>query len=270
MTTSGLLSAGQLVPVDSLTVIPPASHGGPAWSALDPGDYRARKTTWIRQVIIHATKGLHPQRVIPGAGHAGRAATVADFWRGDRAHSAAHLVVDLDGTVACLADLARVEAFHAEASNPWSIGIEMYQLGDGGLYEATLDATVRLVQALCRHMGIPEQIPIGPYAGTPLLRMRDGGSDLCGVFGHRDNTIRRGRGDPGDAIMERLAGRGFEALDFDRRQDLALGKGRQIRLNELDAKAGLTWRPLAIDGVCGGASIAAMRRHGFERWRDVI
>jgi hypothetical protein len=26
---------------------------------------------------------------------------------------------------------------------------------------------------------------------------------------------------------------------------------------------------LVVDGVCGPASLAAMRRHGFARWRDV-
>lgn len=271
MTASGLLISGELVPVPGLTIVPPASHGGPAWAALAPGDYRTRKTKWVRQILLHTTKGIADQRILPGAGEPGRARVVADFWRGDPAHSAAHLVVDLDGTVVCLADLARVEAYHAEASNPWSIGIEMYQLADGSIHAATLDATARLAVALCRLIGIPEMIPVGPYAGAPLRRLLpDGGPSVCGILGHRDNTPKRGRGDPGDAIMELLADRGCESVDFDRYQDLELGRARQRRLNELDAKAGLTWRPLALDGICGGASIAAMRRHGFARWRDVV
>jgi hypothetical protein len=42
---------------------------------------------------------------------------------------------------------------------------------------------------------------------------------------------------------------------------------RPQRLNELDA--GRASPPIAVDGVCGPASIAAMARHGFQRWRDV-
>lgn len=39
MTPPGLLIAGRLVPVPGVTVIPPATHDGPAWSRLDPDDY---------------------------------------------------------------------------------------------------------------------------------------------------------------------------------------------------------------------------------------
>jgi hypothetical protein len=52
-------------------------------------------------------------------------------------------------------------------------------------------------------------------------------------------------------------------------EDLELGRARQAALDAADARAGLTWRPLVADGVCGPASIAAMRRHGYSRWRDV-
>lgn len=275
---TGLLWAGQIVPIPGLTIAPPASHGGPAWAALDHGDYRQRPTPWVRQLILHSTKGIHPQPIRAGAGPGGTDKVVADFWRRDEAHSAAQLVVDTDGSVACLCDLARVAAWHAEGSSPWSIGIEMYQLADGGLYEATLDATARLVVALCELAGIPQQMPRGPYRGAPLRRMEVGagearrnlgGPDLVGVFGHRDNTGRRGRGDPGDAIWQRLAALGFEGLDYDGLEDLLVGKRRQATLNAADARAGHTYRPLTVDGVCGPASIAAMRRHGYTRWRDV-
>lgn len=269
--TGGLLIGGDLVPVPGLSVIPPAGYGGPGWATLGPDDYTARHTGWIRQVIVHTTKGAWPQRVVPGAGLGDRAKVVADFWRGDPAHSAAHLVVDLDGTVVCLADLARVEAYHAERSNPWSVGIEMYQLSDGGLYEATLDATARLVVALCDHFGIPEQMPRGPYRNAPLRRMemgsgstrsQSGGPNCVGVFGHRDNTERRGRGDPGDEIFTRLSALGFEGWDYDAGEDLAAGRRRQRVLNERG-------ETLDVDGVCGPGTMAAVKRQGFAHWRDV-
>jgi len=89
------------------------------------------------------------------------------------------------------------------------------------------------------------------------------------VIGHRNQTARRGVGDPGDAIWQRIAALGFEGVDYDAGEDIEVGKRRQLALNALDVKAGLTWRPLAIDGVCGGQSLAAMTRHGIRRWRDV-
>lgn len=268
---TGLLINGALVDTPRLRVTPPATHGGPRWAALDPGDCRARPTSWVRQVIVHSTKGLWPQPVRPGAGQAGRAERVAAIWREDPVHSAAQLVVDADGTVACLCDLARVESYHAEASNPWSVGIEMYQETDGGLYDATLEATATLIQILCDAFGIPEQMPRRPYRGVPLDRMeigsggnrhQFGGATVIGVLGHRDNTSARGRGDPGDEIWTRLAARGFEELDFASGEDLAVGRKRQ---SVLVARG----EHLVVDGLVGPKSIAAARRQGFGRWREV-
>jgi hypothetical protein len=214
---------------------------------------------------------------LPGAGPGGADRVVADFWRGDPQHSAAHIVVDTDGSVVCLADLARSMAYHAEGSNPWSVGIEMYQVAGGGVYQATYTATVRLVIALCDIFGIPEQMP-GPYHGEPIPRMETGagvmrrnigGPDCVGVFGHRSNTGNRGRGDPGDEIFAQLAAAGFETVDYDGKQDLLVGSRRQAKLNVMDAQQGNTFAPLVVDGLVGPRSIATARRLGFARWRDI-
>ncbi len=267
---SGLLIDGRLVPIPGLRIIPPASHGGPSWASLDPGDYRQRTARWIRQIVPHSTKGRWPQPILPGAGPGGRGRVVADFWRGDPAHSAAQLVVDTDGTVVCLCDLARAASYHAEASNPWSVGIEMYQLGGGEIYQATIDATVRLVLGLCETLAIPAQLPRGPYRGAPLRRMETGngpgrrntgGPDVVGIISHRWNTSERGRGDPGDALELALLAAGAEPLDYDRGEDIERGKRRQAALNARGER-------LVVDGLVGPASIAAARRHGFARWRD--
>lgn len=276
MTTTGLLLDGQLVTTPGVTVVPPASHGGPTWCRLDPGDFMARREP-VSLIVLHSTGGDWPQPVLPGAGPPGHARAILEMWAGDPQHSAAHLVVDYDGTVYCAADLVRVAAYHAGAVNGRSVGIEMCTTHDHWIYGATLDATAALV-ALLTHSGapgagiraIPAQMPRGPYRGDPLCRLaeRDDAS-LVGVIGHRDQTPDRGRGDPGDAIWARLAALGLEGVDYDGGEDLALGKRRQIALNAADARAGNTYRPLVVDGVCGPASLAAMRRLGFPRWRDV-
>ncbi len=173
--------------------------------------------------------------------------------------------------MACLCDLATCAAYHAEASNDYSVGIEMSTLLDGGIYQATLDATAVLVPALCDALGIPFQIHAAPYHNEPLLRMeltenghreQLGGATCVGVFGHRDNTSERGRGDPGDVIYAALIAAGAEPLNYAAGQDLEVGKGRQRHLNELGEQ-------LAVDGLVGPASLAAAARRGFARWRSV-
>lgn len=274
-----LLIENKLVPVAGLNILPPAEVGGPHWARLDPGDYAPRRTPWVRQIIVHTTGGLWPQPVLPGAGKLGHAREIADMWRGadrgggERVHSAAQLIVDFDGTVVCLCDLFRCAAYHAEASNAFSIGIEMCTRPDGSIYEATLKAAAKLIDALCWPLfPIPRQMVRGPYRGRPLSRMEDsinvnarrqfGGPDCVGVFGHRDNTSERGRGDPGDAIFAELAALGFEAWDFEAREDILVAKERQAVLNARGAR-------LLVDGQVGARSLLAAENQGYARWRDV-
>lgn len=257
--SGGLLVGGLIVPVPGLDVVNPVN--GPDWCKLGPADYRQRKTSWVRQIILHTTKGIWPQHVKPGAGPHGREKVVADFWRGDPQHSGAQLVVGSDGKVACLCDLAKVAAYHATVSNDWSIGIEMYQESDGSVYEACLHATTTLVLALCDQFSIPLQVP-GPYTGQPIARMLDGGPDCVGVFGHRDNTTRRGHGDPGDAIFTDLMFAGAERLDFDKRQDLSVWMRRQMFLNRHGAR-------LSIDGIAGPSTIRAAKDQGYATGRAI-
>ena len=259
-TRGGLLIAGVVIAVDGLEIDNPATA---SWCKLHPDDYRRRKSTWIRQVIVHTTKGRWPQHVKPGAGPGGRDKSVAEYWYRDpdgRKQSAAHLVVDNDGTVACLADVASTCAYHATVSNDWSVGIEIYQEADGGIYEAAIASTVRLVDALCEHLSIPFQIPHA-YRG-PLYRMLPGGKDCAGVFGHRDNTHDRGRGDPGDVIFAELELAGAERVDFERGEDLEVWSRRQRKLNAMG-------ETLTVDGLAGPGTMRAMRRHGLASGREL-
>lgn len=103
--------------------------------------------------------------------------------------------------VACLGDLVRDEAFHATVSNPYSVGIELYQEADGGIWEASYVALIRIAEVLCDALGIPFQVVADPYTGHPLARFLDGGPAYRGILSHRDNTEQRGRGDPGDEAI---------------------------------------------------------------------
>lgn len=296
---TGLLVDGRRVAIDGLTILGP---GDAPWIRLEARDYRARQPgIQIRQLMLHSTWGGWPHVVVNGTGPRGGAKNTAMYWHsskdGKEQSGAAALVVDEDRSIVCLCDIVRDAPHHATTSNPWSVGIEMYQRPNGRIYSGVLDATTMLCVALATGkgaryvdtgepwcgLGIPLQIPGHVYRNAPIERMRAaGGPDMVGVFGHRDVAWRfpwqltegqrqrfpngyadRGRGDPGDEIGRRLELAGAERFDFDKREDIAYWKQRQARLNELG-------ETLAVDGIAGRKTITAMRRHGFASGRELV
>lgn len=277
MTEGGLLIGGVVVPVDGVKIHNPRDT---KWARLNPRDYRMRRTTWVRAVVEHTTKGIWPQQVIPGAGPPGKAELVAKFWDKDPTQSAAQIIVDNDGSAACLADLATVCAYHAGTSNDWTVGIETYQMADGSIYAAAVASMVRITLAVCQAFSIPLQMH-GPYHGTIVSRLKDGGADCVGIYGHRDQAWKfpwqltpekrakhpngyadRGRGDPGDHVMTALERSGVEPFDYEAREDLTAWKRRQAYLNKLGEL-------LPMDGIAGPATMKAMWRRGFVTGRQL-
>jgi peptidoglycan hydrolase-like protein with peptidoglycan-binding domain len=193
----------------------------------------------------------------------GEAATGAEdtveTWAKDPAYSAAQLVSGHDGELVQIADLLFVETFHATTSNAYSVGIETKELAGGGFYEAAAHTTIAATIAGCDALGIQKQMPrLGWYRGQPIRRMINGGHDCVGVFGHRDNTDRRGRWDPGDYLFQLLAAHGFEQFDYDAGEDIATWKARQLALNQQ-----LGTR-LVVDGIPGAATRAALLAAGYK------
>ncbi|WP_394825044.1 peptidoglycan recognition family protein [Pendulispora albinea] len=195
-------------------------HDDPALR-LKIGEDGARRPpgTWIRALVLHTTRGIpggtdrRQQKILPGLGPArGTARSVNSWWSTNGKSAGAHLVVDFDGAVACLADLVTEQAYHATSVNPHTIGIEIAQGSDAELYEGQLNAVVRLVDWLTERFSIPRQIP-DRYRG-PLPVLQHGGRDVVGVYGHRDQSAARGAGDPGDAVFEHLAAAGYERVDW--------------------------------------------------------
>lgn len=279
---SGLLIAGHVVEVPGCTVYNPLDT---PWCKLSPRDYRTRRTKWIRQLIAHTTLGKWPQKILmspaPDTDGAGARAT-ADWWRKSDTQSSAPIVIDFDGDVACLADVVTACCYHAGTSNEHSIGIEMKQRADGGIYDATLRSFVAVCKVLCEHVGIPFQVAADKYTpGQIIGRMRDGGADCVGIFGHRDQAWKfphqlsaeerkrfpngradRGRGDPGDEPPKRLALAGAELFNYGAAQDLSTWKARQRKLNAMGER-------LAVDGICGPGTMGALRRRGFASGREL-
>jgi hypothetical protein len=225
-------------------------------------DCRARFTRWVRGIVLHTTRGipggsdLRPQVIKSGLGPDAKGDFgTARFWATCSEHAGAHLVVDFDGSIVCLADLLTETAFHAGEVNEVTIGIEIFQGGDGELYEGQLDTVVRLVDFLTRRFKIQRQFH-GPYKRAPVPRMAMGGQDVVGIYGHRDVTTNRGEGDPGDAIFETLGAAGYESFDYAIDWDKTIWRQRQEQLNT-DFGLGLP-----VDGIAGQGTVAGLIASG--------
>lgn len=262
----GLVIRGQEVPVPGVL----NWHDRPAWrlriGVNHPDGYHCGERR-VLGVVLHTSKGipggkdLRPQQVKPGAGPAGGADACARWWSLSDAPAGAHLVTDRDGVTACMADLVWEVAYHAGSpNNSLTVGWEVYQDQDAGIWQASLDAVAALAPVLHDLLGLPHQVH-WPYLGGPVPRLdKPGGRDYRGAYGHRDCDRHRGLGDPGDLVIRTLVDRaGFEAFDTSQDEDLATWRERQRRLNA----AG--WDPpLTIDGIPGPKTLAAWRMIGAQ------
>ena len=269
----GLLIAGKLVAVPGVDVIAPGEH---PLATLSPRDGRPR-SRHPSMLTVHSTGGKWPQPILYTPAPGRRMFETSKFWANDPQHSAAHIVVE--GRRALnIADVVRMECYHATSVNAYSVGIEMVTNADGSIHDDTLASTVAIVLVLCDELGIPLQLSSRPWmANTIITRLKyEVDAESCvGVFGHRENAWKfpgqlsaekrglypkgyadRGRGDPGDEIGVRLRAAGAMAFDFDRREDLAYWRKVQAALNAAGER-------LAVDGICGQRTVAALRRRGL-------
>ena len=123
---------------------------------------------------------------------------------------------------------------------------------DAEMYDGQLDVVVQLCDWLTRRFGIQRQIPHRYVGPSRRLMIPEQLLGVVGVLGHRDLTNRRGPGDPGNAIMNKLGKAGYEPLDFDQRADLDTWRRRQRGL-------GIT---KGVDGVPGPITVRFLRAKG--------
>lgn len=174
---------------------------------------RRRSGEQVVAVVLHTTRGIPggsnrtAQRVAerPARPQELGARLTVQHWReGDR-FAGAHVVLDADGAAYCCCDLVTEAAYHAGPANGASVGVEVVQQRDASIHRAQLDALPLLVGALCGLLGVPRRVRLPyrpPHGQQPL--------DEPGVWGHRDLTDNRGRGDPGDLLLQALADAGWE------------------------------------------------------------
>lgn len=210
MEATGLIVDGVAAIVPGLVVV--NFLDDPSLRLKMGNDGRARRPgKHVRRVVLHTTRGVpggrdqRPQVIHPGLGPPGHAAEDnAHFWARDPHCAGAHLVVDYDGSVVQTADVAREVSYHAGNVNGDTIGIEIVQGSDAGLYEGQLACVVALVEHLCKRFGLERTVQ-WPYRGAGL--------PVAAVLGHRDVSDDRGKGDPGDRVYELLLAAGFSAID---------------------------------------------------------
>jgi hypothetical protein len=249
-TGTGLIIGGKHVPVAGLDI---ENFVDRPVLRLRGEDVRPRHNSWVRQVILHTTKGIpggddnRPQDIRPGFGPRVLAGDrCIDNWSSSSRVGGAHLVVGFDGSITCLADLLTDAAQHASQANQSSIGIEVYQGAGAELYDGQLDTVVRLVDALTGIFGIARMIP-DRYVG-PSQRLMSSVDDVVGVLGHRDLTGRRGAGDPGSKVFYKLGAADYEDVNYDLSEDREIVRRRQRDL-KMDT----------VDGIAGPATVRALR-----------
>lgn len=246
---SGLVIDGQVVQVPGVKCA--SWHDDPEMR-LTTGDFRARVSPRVQSFLIHCTQGDWPQIVRPGAGPPGLAKRTVRNWAGDDRHAGSHVVIDADGTVWCVADLLRSATYHAELINELSVGIEIAQTPRQEIWQASIDALMQVTSAglldfLTDRFFVQRQFH-SPYLGDSRCvdRLASGGRDCVGVFGHRDQTTRRGRGDPGDAVFTRVAACRYESWNYAARADLTAWSPRQASVGAVP------------DGIPGPATARAL------------
>jgi hypothetical protein len=250
----GLIIDGREEQVPGLTIV---NYKDNPNLKLKPGhSMRARHTRWVRSIGLHNTKNVQTS-VAPGAGpskNIGEA--VVRFWSTDPNPAGAHIIVDWDATIYCLADLLKDAAYHMGTMNEVSIGIEIYESSAGMVYDDQLQAVVTLVKWLCSRFRIQMQLPTWSD-NSEIARIKAGGEDCVGVFGHCHNYYKGKAHDPGFDIMKRLATSGFKEFNFYRKDPQ--GMTEDIRYwRDIQTKLGL--RP---DGVPGPKTCDALQALGF-------
>ena len=209
--TTGLIIAGARVPVPGVDVV--TWLDGPKVPRVTDG--RARKADAVKAIVLHTVHGKVGPLAERGSAPSDRAERYARYQSSTSRDVSWHLTIDTAGTVVQSADLATWTCWHATAVNPWTIGIELVQEADGTVYRPQLDVVIWVCEVLCDHFAIPTRVPA--RNGVPIVgvvpRLTGSQGPWGGVFGHRNQTTNRGKGDPGDHVMEALLAAGFEGVD---------------------------------------------------------
>lgn len=255
----GLIIDGNEYPIPGLSdIVSYFDH--PELKLRAPEDMRARRGRRVQSIVLHNTKAKETH-IMPGRGpDTDLEHRITNWWSKDGSHAGAHLCVDYDLTVGCMADLLQDAAYHASSMNELSIGIEIFEDSSGKVYADQLQVVVELVEWLCRFFGIQRQMVLAGFDGE-VPRIVQGGRTFYGVCGHCHQYSGK-KHDPGRSIFQALRDAGFMEFNF------AGGEGGfdddRVFWSEIQKSLGLQQ-----DGLPGPMTTDALRYKGYEDglWR---
>lgn len=217
------------------------------------------RTKWLRLIVMHTHKGIKG-KVLPGKGPSTSTANALVRYQTNTSRQVSwDYTIDSDGTVYVQNDPVKKYSWQAGAINSISLGFELVQTENGDVYQEQIDKTVLLIDALTALLGIQRQIAWSKSTNSPKIgvvkRLKEGGANVTGIIGHRNQSVDRGAGDPGDAIYNALAQAGYECFDLDTDEDLEVWKDRQKSLGFASADC---------DGVAGNKTLQALKAKGHK------
>jgi hypothetical protein len=224
---------------------------------------------WIRGIVLHTRMGMVSTAIHREPKNNRWDEVLPRRWELSERYVGCHIAIDSDGSYSCMADIIKTQCHHAGQVNPVTVGIEIYQGGNGSLYIPAIETAVKIVDVLTRELGIQRMFPtetglsyrIARDGKRPWRRTRrlawhkDGrrGLDFAGIYGHRNATGNRGYGDPGDEIFAELAAVGYESYSIDDEDDRKVWSRRQQQIGA------------TADGIPGPKTRAALEGEGFIR-----
>jgi len=250
----GLIIGGNEYQIPGVDIV--NFHDEPKYKIHAPEDMRMRRTRWIRSFFWHNTKNIQTT-FKPGKGPDTHLEDrITKLWALDKRHAGAHLAVDWDGTVVCMADLLRDATYHASQVNEVSIGAELYEDSNGVVYELQLEQAVKVTEFCCAFFGIQRQIP-EPLFNKVIPRLLEGGRACVGVFGHCHAYAGKPN-DPSDHIFWALRNAGFQMFDFINGTDIVFWQ-------RIQRHHGVT----PADGIPGPVTCDALQASGYANglWR---
>lgn len=204
------------------------------------------RTKWIRAIVLHTVHGKSG-RLLPGNKPSTRAESYAKYQANTSRDVSWDYTIDTDGTIVVSNDPIKHFCWHATDVNPFTIGIEFVQDDNGDLYRDQMEVGVKFLDVLTRELAkanhpIPRQIPMTaggkPVSGT-IARIVDDkkAQSVTGIYGHRNQTGNKPKGDPGDFIFEALLQAGYKGFNLDANEDVIYWKSIQARLGLSGADA---------------------------------